>query len=60
MQDNSFTKEPIPTIEERNAALMTSAEGFDCKVRLSENEEDLNNLFTYLDAYCAEYEASEQ
>ena len=30
---------------------------FDYKVWLSENEEDLNNLFAYLDAYCAEYEA---
>ena len=33
------------------------AEDFDYKVWLSENEEDLDNLFKFLDAYCAEYEA---
>ena len=33
------------------------AENFDYKVWLSENEEDLDNLFKFLDAYCAEYEA---
>lgn len=33
------------------------AEDFDYKVWLSENEEDLNNLFKFLDAYCKEYEA---
>ncbi len=33
------------------------AEGFDYKVWLSENKEDLNNLFKFLDAYCGEYEA---
>ena len=33
------------------------AEDFDYKVWLSENEEDLDNLFKFLDAYCEEYEA---
>ncbi len=36
---------------------MDGSEDFDYKVWLSENEEDLNNLFKFLDAYCAEYEA---
>jgi hypothetical protein len=36
---------------------MDGAEDFDYKVWLSENEEDLDNLFKFLDAYCAEYEA---
>ena len=36
---------------------MDDAEEFDYKAWLSENEEDLDNLFKYLDAYCAEYEA---
>ncbi len=35
------------------------SEGFDYKAWLSENEEDLNNLFKFLDAYCAEYEAEQ-
>ena len=33
------------------------SEDFDYKVWLSENEEDLDNLFKFLDAYCEEYEA---
>ena len=33
------------------------AKDFDYKVWLSENEETLDNLFKFLDAYCAEYEA---
>lgn len=36
---------------------MDGAEDFDYKVWLEENEEDLDNLFKFLDAYCAEYEA---
>ena len=36
---------------------MDGAEDFDYKVWLSENEEDLDNLFKFLEAYCAEYEA---
>lgn len=36
---------------------MDGAEDFDYRVWLSENEEDLENLFKFLDAYCAEYEA---
>ena len=36
---------------------MDGAEDFDYKVWLSENDEDLDNLFKFLDAYCAEYEA---
>ena len=51
------TTDLIPTQEERNESLLDAAENFDYKVWLSENEEDLNNLFAYLDAYCAEYEA---
>ncbi len=35
------------------------SKNFDYKVWLSENEEDLNNLFRFLDAYCAEYEAEQ-
>lgn len=37
-----------------------AAEDFDYKVWLSENEEDLDNLFKFLDAYCAEYEAEKE
>ena len=37
--------------------LHPKAEDFDYKVWLSENEEDLDNLFKFLDAYCAEYES---
>ena len=33
------------------------AEDFDYKVWYEENKEDLDNLFKFLDAYCAEYEA---
>ncbi len=36
---------------------LEGADDFDYKAWLSENEEDLNNLFKFLDAYCAEYEA---
>ena len=36
---------------------MDGAEDFDYKVWLEENKEDLDNLFKFLDAYCAEYEA---
>lgn len=36
---------------------LTGAEDFDYKVWLEENEEDLDNLFKFLDAYCAEYES---
>lgn len=35
---------------------LAGAEEFDYKVWLSENEEDLDNLFKFLDAYCKEYE----
>ena len=33
------------------------AQNFNYKVWLSENGEDLNNLFDFIDAFCAEYEA---
>ena len=36
---------------------MDGAEDFDYKAWLEENKEDLDNLFKFLDAYCAEYEA---
>ena len=36
---------------------MDGAEDFDYKIWLEENEEDLDNLFKFLEAYCAEYEA---
>lgn len=47
------------TKEGRIAALAEheKAETFDYKVWLEENEEDLNFLYEYLDAYCEEYEA---
>lgn len=35
------------------------AEDFDYKAWLDENKEDLDNLFKFLDAYCAEYEAEQ-
>ena len=38
---------------------MDGAEDFDYKVWYEENEEDLDNLFKFLDAYCAEYEAEQ-
>ncbi len=54
---------PPPSDEQQVAALLSSekklAEDFDYKVWLEENEEDLNNLFKFLDAYCAEYEAEQ-
>ena len=34
-----------------------NAEDFDYKTWYEENKEDLDNLFKFLDAYCAEYEA---
>ena len=39
-----------------DAEYIAGAEDFDYKVWLSENEEDLDNLFKFLEAYCAEYE----
>ena len=36
---------------------MDGSEDFDYKAWLEENKEDLDNLFKFLDAYCAEYEA---
>ncbi len=36
---------------------MDGSEAFDYKVWYEENKEDLDNLFKFLDAYCAEYEA---
>ena len=50
-------EQPPPTSEQIDEALLSCAEDFDYKVWLSENEEDLDNLFKFLDAYCAEYEA---
>lgn len=38
---------------------MDGAEDFDYKVWYEENKEDLDNLFKFLDAYCAEYEAEQ-
>ena len=48
-----------PAKEIKAAALKEheKAETFDYKVWLEENEEDLNFLYEYLDAYCEEYEA---
>ena len=45
--------------EEKHEMIIShpKAEDFDYKVWLEENEEDLDNLFKFLDAYCAEYEA---
>ncbi len=48
-----------PTSSEADKILLDGAEDFDYKAWLSENEEDLNNLFKFLDAYCAEYEAEQ-
>ncbi len=58
--ERNSSANPTVSAEEYDAALMASAEGFDYKAWLSENEEDLENLFTYLDAYCAEYEAAQE
>ncbi len=38
---------------------MEGTEDFDYKVWYEENKEDLDNLFKFLDAYCAEYEAEQ-
>lgn len=38
---------------------LSGSEDFDYNEWLNENEEDLNNLFKFLDAYCAEYEAEQ-
>ena len=38
-------------------AFLKGSENFDYKVWYEENKEDLDNLFKFLDAYCAEYEA---
>ena len=38
---------------------MDGSEDFDYKVWYEENKEDLDNLFKFLDAYCAEYEAEQ-
>ena len=47
--------------EENHMAIINhpKAEGFDYKAWLDENKEDLDNLFKFLDAYCAEYEAEQ-
>ena len=55
--ERTSLEQPPPKTEEINEALFKYAEDFDYKVWLSENEEDLDNLFKFLDAYCAEYEA---
>ena len=47
----------IHTPAEIDKLLLDGAKDFDYKVWYEENEEDLNNLFKFLDAYCAEYEA---
>lgn len=57
--DRNQHASPNVSAEEYDAALINSAKDFDYKVWLSENEEDLNNLFKYLDAYCAEYETAQ-
>lgn len=38
---------------------LAGSEDFDYKVWYEENKEDLDNLFKFLDAYCAEYEAEQ-
>lgn len=45
-----------PTAEEIDKTLLNGAENFDYKQWLSENEDDLNSLFTFLDEYAKEYE----
>ena len=52
-EDLDFESDP-----NRYDKLMANSETFDYRDWLSKNEEDLENLFTYLDAYCAEYEAN--
>ena len=47
---------PSSTTHYDNIRNHPKAEDFDYKVWLSENEEDLDNLFKFLDAYCEEYE----
>lgn len=54
-----YTNTPPPTEEEIDAILLESVKDFDYKKWYEENEEDLDNLFKFLDAYCAEFEAEE-
>ncbi len=51
----------IENLEGQINELLVSGDrdGFDYKVWLSENEDDLNILFKYIDDFCAEYEAEQ-
>ena len=53
---NSFDYNP--NVWKTNEYLL-GADDFDYKLWLEENKEDLDNLFKFLDAYCAEYEAEQ-
>ncbi|MEE0929009.1 MAG: hypothetical protein UIG59_07430 [Acutalibacteraceae bacterium] len=48
---------PAPTEEEIEKSLLESGADFDYKKWLNENEEDLNNLFKFLDEYIKDYES---
>ena len=53
------TNTPSPTEEEIEDILLEGGKEFDYKVWYAENKKDLDNLFKFLDAYCAEYEAEQ-
>ena len=46
---------PLPQ-EKKEEALLKSAEKFDYKDWIAQNEEDIDNLFSFLDEYEKEYE----
>ena len=54
-----YANTPPPTDKEIDAILLEGGKDFDYKVWYEENKEDLDNLFKFLDAYCAEYEAEQ-
>jgi hypothetical protein len=49
--------QPMPTEEEIEKSLLESGKDFDYKKWLNENEEDLNNLYKFLDEYVKDYES---
>ncbi len=55
--NSTDTMTPIPTVEEVEKSLLESGKDFDYKKWLNENEEDLNNLYKFLDEYVKDYES---
>ncbi len=54
--NSTDTMTPMPTKQEAENSLLESGADFDYKKWLNENEEDLNNLFKFLDEYINNYE----